>query len=69
MAIAASDVVVGGKYRTSNNQERRVTDIINGKVYYDSRGGNVKNQWAPGHSKSNPPTIASFAAACEEVIS
>ena len=69
MAINVNDVVVGGIYKTSNNQERRITSIANGRVHYESRGGNVKNQWSPGHTKSNPPSIQNFADACEEVVS
>jgi hypothetical protein len=41
MAIRAIDVVVGGIYATTNNQERRATKIAKGKTEYESRGGNV----------------------------
>ena len=69
MAIDISEIVVGGIYATANNQERRVTKIENGKVFYESRGGNVKNDWAPGHTLASPPSIENFAEACEKVIS
>ena len=69
MAIDISDVVVGGVYSTANNQERRVSRIENGNVFYESRGGNVKNDWSPGHTLANPPSIANFADACDNVIS
>jgi len=69
MPILKSEVVVGGVYATDNNQERRVTKIENGKVYYESRGGNVNSAWSPGHPLANPPSIETFAAACSRVIS
>lgn len=69
MSIDISDVVIGGVYSTANNQERRVTNIENGKVFYESRGGNVKNNWSLGHILASPPSIENFAEACENVIS
>jgi len=69
MAIQTSDVVVGGIYATENNQERRVNKIESEKVYYESRGGNVKNEWSPGHTLASPPSIENFADACSRVIS
>lgn len=69
MPIDISDVVVGGVYSTANNQERRVTQIVNDEVFYESRGGNVQNDWAQGHTLASPPSLESFAAACDNVIS
>lgn len=69
MPISVADIVVGGIYGTENNQERRVTKIENGKAHYESRGGNVKNEWGYGHSISSPPSLQSFADACDRVIS
>ena len=69
MSIDISEVVVGGVYSTANNQERRVTKIEDGKVFYDSRGGNVKSDWSPGHTLAKPPSIENFADACDKVIS
>lgn len=69
MPIDTSEVVVGGVYSTADNQERLVSRIENGKVFYESRGGNVKNDWSPGHTLANPPSIENFAAACDNVIS
>jgi hypothetical protein len=69
MPISAVDVVVGGIYATATNQHRRVVKIVGNKVYYDSRGGNVMSAWGPGHLKSSPPSLESFVAACERVIS
>jgi hypothetical protein len=69
MPISAAEVVVGGIYATATNQHRRVSNIVRGKVYYDTRGGNVMNKWAPGPPKSSSPSVESFAAACDKVIS
>jgi hypothetical protein len=69
MPITQTDVVVGGIYATESNQERRVTRIENGTVFYESRGGNVKNDWSPGHTLANPPSLENFAAACSRVVS
>lgn len=69
MPIQISDVVVGGIYATANNQERRVSRIDQGKVFYESRGGNENNEWAPGHTLASPPSIESFADACDRIIS
>ena len=69
MPIPVSEVVVGGIYATANNQERRVTRIENRKVIYESRGGNVKNDWGPGSTLANPPSLEIFAEACDRVIS
>ncbi|MGH8612419.1 MAG: hypothetical protein ACREYF_10355 [Gammaproteobacteria bacterium] len=69
MPIPTSEVVVGGVYATSNNQERRITKIEAGKGHYESRGGNVKNDWSYGHAKASPLSLESFAEACDKVIS
>ena len=69
MSITQADVVVGGIYATENNQERRVTRIENGTVFYESRGGNVESDWSHGHTLANPPALENFAAACTRVVS
>ena len=69
MPVKISEVIVGGVYATTNNQERRVTKIADGNVFYESRGGNVKNDWAPGHTLASPPSIEDFSDACDKVIS
>ena len=69
MPIPAPEVVVDGIYATANNQERRVSRIENGKVFYESRGGSAKNAWSPGHTLANPPSIEDFATACSRVVS
>jgi hypothetical protein len=69
MPISVSEVVVGGIYATESNQERRVIKIENGRVIYESRGGNVKNAWSPGHTIDSPPTVENFTAACSRIIS
>jgi len=68
MSILISEVLVGGICKTTNNQERKVTKIENGKVYYDSRGGNVKNEWSGGHTLATPPTIEKFVNDIESKI-
>lgn len=68
MSLKIEDIVVGGVYKTANNQERRVLDIKDGKVYYESRGGNVKNKWEQGHNSTNPPSLEKFAEAVVEKI-
>ena len=69
MPIRISEVVVGGTYGTATNQERRVTKIDGGKVHYESRGGNAKGDWIFGHPISSPPSLESFAEACDRVLS
>ena len=69
MPIQETEVVVGGIYEAGNNQQRKVTKIKDGKVFYSSRGGNVKNDWAPGHTLANPPSIKTFADACSKKLS
>ncbi len=43
MPVSKDDVVVGECYATANNQHRRVVAINDGKVTYESWGGNVLN--------------------------
>ncbi len=69
MPISISDVVVGGIYVAGANQERRVTKIEGEKVHYESRSGNIKNDWIYGHAKGIPPSLESFAQACTSVVS
>jgi len=69
MPILETQIVVGGIYATPTNQERRVTKIMDGRVYYDARGGNAQNDWGPAHTLANPPTLQTFAQACDRVIS
>ncbi len=69
MSIPQSDVRVGGIYSAGNNQHRKVVAIENGYVHWDSRGGNVQNDWAPGHPKSSPTPLAKFGEDCTGVIS
>ena len=63
MPIAEADVVVGGIYALSNNHERRVTAIENGKVRYEVRV-DAKSPWTEGSHAANPPKLATFARAC-----
>ena len=67
MGIDISKIVLGGIYRTKNNQERKVWKITD-RVYYYSRSGNVKNEWTPGHTLERPPSLEKFACDVEEKI-
>ena len=67
MPIAESEVVVGGIYALSNNQERRVTAIENGKVRYDVRA-DPKGAWNRGSPAANPPKLKAFASACSRAV-
>lgn len=69
MPIPISDVVVGGCYLAGDGQERRVTKIEDGKVWYESRSHRLKNEWSFGHAKTRPPSLKSFAQACHRVLS
>jgi hypothetical protein len=69
MTISTKDVVIGGIYATATHQERRVTKIEAGKVFYEARSEKLKNAWDPGHALASPPSLESFAAACERVVS
>ena len=67
MPISESEVVVGGIYALSNNQERRVTAIDNGKVRYQVRT-EPKGSWNPGSPAANPPKLKTFARACSHSV-
>ncbi len=67
MPIAEPDVVVGGLYALSNNQERRVTAIEDGKVRYQVRV-DAKSEWTEGSHAANPPKLKTFAKACSHRI-
>lgn len=67
MPIAESEVVVGGIYALSNNQERRVTAIENGKVRYEVRV-DTKSGWGHGSPVANPPKLRTFANACSHTV-
>ena len=67
MPVPESEVVVGGIYALSNNQERRVTAIDNGKVRYEVRA-EPKGRWSPGSAAANPPKLGTFARACSHVV-
>jgi len=70
MPIDTEAIRVGGIYATPTNQHRRVTEIDkDGRVHYEARGGNVNSDWGPGATKANPPTLETFANACETVLS
>lgn len=65
MPINASEVVIGGKYKTKNNQERIVVGCNSDcKVVYASRGGNVNNKFDNRVASS----LDSFSEACSEKI-
>ncbi|GKW35329.1 hypothetical protein PEC730217_41090 [Pectobacterium carotovorum subsp. carotovorum] len=64
MPISENDIVVGGVYKTPNNQERVVLAVEDGKIKYASRGGNVKNPF--DHMEKSEP--ARFANSCSEKI-
>lgn len=68
MPIQVDKVVVGGHYLAGNEQERRVTKIENGKVWYEARSYRSKKEWHPGHAITVPPSIDSFAQSCYEVL-
>ena len=67
MPIPEFEVVVGGIYALSNNQERRVTAIENGKVRYEVRV-DTKSEWNRGSPVSNPPKLKTFANACSHSV-
>ena len=69
MPIQISEVVEGGHYLAGDEQERRVTKIEDGKVWYDSRSYRLKNEWSFGHAKTIPASIESFAESCYQVLS
>jgi len=56
MPILESDGVVEGAYATPKNQERRVIRMDQEKGY-ETRGGNVKNEWGFGATLANPPSL------------
>lgn len=65
MPINKSEVIIGGKYKTENNQERIVVGCSTDcKVVYASRGGNVKNEFDHREASS----LDRFAEACSEKI-
>ena len=66
MSIAPQDLQVGRCYATPENQHRRITKIEDGKVTYESWGGNVGYQ---GGSLSRTTASAdTFLNAVEKVI-
>jgi len=67
MPIDESNVAEGKCYATSTNQHRRVVAIKDGKVTYESWGGNVTNTGAPLHR--NTAEIGTFANAVDKEIS
>lgn len=65
MPINESEIIVGGKYKTPNNQERIVVGLTSeNKVVYASRGGNVKNEF----DHRNTSSLSRFSEACSEKI-
>lgn len=73
MAILDSDIVVGGLYRTKEDlktgtsQELVVTEMTDGRVRYLCRSSN-EAEWGFQGTKSNPPTIKTFANKCAKQI-
>lgn len=67
MPIAESEIVVGGIYALSNNQERRVTAIENGKVRFELRAS-AGGDWQRGSPQANPPKLQTFAKACSYMV-
>lgn len=68
MGISPSEIVVGGHYLAGDEQERRITKIENGKVWYQSRSYRLKNEWFFGHAVTIPPSIGTFCEACHQVL-
>ena len=69
MPIPLSDIVLDGHYLAGDEQERKVTKIENGKVWYESRSYKLKNDWSFGHPQTMPPSLESFSEACYEILS
>lgn len=69
MSISHSDIVVGGHYLAGDDQERRVTKLETGKVWYESRSYRLKNEWSFGHVATIPLSIEIFCEACHKVLS
>ncbi len=65
MPLTAQEVIKGQCYATSNNQHRRVIDIDGDTVTYESRGGNVSNEW----NTKIKVNIDNFAQSVDRVIS
>lgn len=65
MPINDAEVVIGGKYKTENNQERIVVGCnVDCKVVYALHGGNVQNAFNNRETSS----LSRFAGACSEKI-
>jgi len=64
MSIHPSKIRNGFCYVTDTGQHRVVLKIDGGKVWNAHRGKLVvkPDLWQLGHTKSNPPTLANFAA-------
>lgn len=68
MAISIGDIKIGGLHLAGNEQKRRITQIEEGHVWYESRSHILKNEWSYGHPKNNPPSLESFAADCYQLL-
>ena len=63
MAVNPADVQVGRCFITTGGQVRQVTEIANGTVHCQVRGGKWKGKGGyRGLTLSKPPTLARFAA-------
>ncbi len=68
MPLKPSEIAVGKCYVTSTDQARKVTEITDGNVLYLARSHKLKNEWHPGSTKANPPSLETFAAAVDSEI-
>lgn len=50
MGIPVTEISIGKCYRTSLGQVRRVVNLANGKVTYESRGENASSSWSEQNS-------------------
>jgi hypothetical protein len=67
MPVLETTVAVGKCYKTSGNQHRRVIEVANDQVRYQSWGG--KDGYRGDHLTENTVQIGGFAKAVEEEIS
>ena len=66
MPTKSDDVKVGHCYATQNDQYRRVTEISDGKVTYESWGG--KAGYQRGSLSRNTASLDTFLAAIKKEI-
>jgi len=68
MSVEIKSIKIGRCFVTRRGQVRKVINIEDGKVEYQTRGSKNVDLWNPGSTKAKRPTLEKFASDVDRAV-